>query len=301
MKVFRPDAIVLDMQLPVMDGWSVLKRLKTSEYADIPVHVMSGMDKRKLGMELGAKDYLLKPIDPQVLEDTLATMYEKLSDKEIKKVLLIEDNEELNSIMTELLSSKGLEVSCSIEGSKGLQSIEDYTPDLVILDLGLPDVHGFELFREIKEKQSDLPVIIFTGEELNKEELQFVNQVQNTTVILKSKKSFDRLLEETELFVHSLRNNGIGEQQELKIRNFDDTNVLAGKKMLIVDDDMRNIYALETILDNEGVAVTIAGNGQEALDEIANGTTKYDAVLMDIMMPVMDGYEATRKIRGNGT
>ncbi|WP_136465489.1 response regulator [Flagellimonas onchidii] len=295
---YHPSAIILDMQLPVMDGWTVLKKLKASEeHAHIPVHIMSGVDKTKLGLEMGAVEYLIKPIALETLEHTFSMISKKTDGADVKKVLIIEDDESNNQALQEMVKSKSLEAVAAKNAKDARKLFKNEQPDLVVLDLGLPDVDGIELLSELKTQKKETPVIVFTGRELTKKELKQIERHKDTSVVLKTNKSYDRLSEETELFLNML-NSTQTEYPVLPPKEFNSEDIIKGKRILIVDDDMRNIYALETVLEAEQVQVTVATNGAEAVEEVQNG--EFDAVLMDIMMPVMDGYEATKKIRDMG-
>ncbi|SNY99581.1 response regulator [Flagellimonas pacifica] len=297
-ETYLPNAIILDMQLPIMDGWTVLKKLKANEkYAHIPVHVISGIDKTKLGLELGAVEYLVKPIALHTLEQTFSNISKTISGTDVKKVLIIEDDESNNKALQEMVKSKQLEAVAAKNAKDARKLFKNEHPDLVVLDLGLPDIDGIELLDEFKMQKKEVPVIVFTGRELTKKELKQIERHQDTSVVLKTTRSYDRLSEETELFMNML-NSTHTDYKVLPPKEFASEDIIKGKRILIVDDDMRNIYALETVLEEEQVEVTVATNGEEAVDEVRNG--EFDAVLMDIMMPVMDGYEATKKIRELG-
>ncbi len=295
---YQPNAIILDMQLPVMDGWTVLKKLKASEeYAHIPVHVISGIDKTKLGLEMGAVEYLVKPIALETLEQTFSQISKSIASTDVKKVLIIEDDELNNQALQEMIKSKHLEAVAAKNAKDARRLFKNEHPDLVVMDLGLPDIDGIELLSELKMQKKEVPIIVFTGRELTKKELKQIQRHKDTSVVLKTTKSYDRLSEETELFMNML-NSTQTDYPVLPPKEFNSDDIIKGKRILIVDDDMRNIYALETLLEEEQVVVTVATNGAEAVDEVKKG--EFDAVLMDVMMPVMDGYEATKKIRGMG-
>ncbi|UII79326.1 response regulator [Flagellimonas sp. CMM7] len=295
---YSPNAIILDMQLPIMDGWTVLKKLKASEeHAHIPVHVISGIDKTKLGLELGAVEYLVKPIALDKLEQTFSNISKTIAGTDVKKVLIIEDDESNNKALQEMIKSKQLDAVAAKNAKDARKLFKNEHPDLVVLDLGLPDIDGIELLDEFKLQKKEVPVIVFTGRELTKKELKQIERHKDTSVVLKTTKSYDRLSEETELFMNML-NSTQTDYPVLPPKEFNSEDIIKGKRILVVDDDMRNIYALETVLEEEQVEVTIATNGVEAVDEIKSG--EFDAVLMDIMMPVMDGYEATKRIREMG-
>ena len=296
-EVFIPAAIILDMQLPGIDGWEVLKRLKAGKYANIPVHVMSAMDRQKLGLELGAVEYLVKPIAPEALDALLDKIAESSASKTIRNILVIEDDENNSKALEALFTERGINVSSAYTGAEGLKVLAKGKQELVILDLGLPDNDGIDILKRIKKQSPNIPVIIFTGRDLTSQELVYVQRYDSTTVVLKSDRSHERILDEMELFIHLLNNPS--EKKKLKNATFEDQDVLDGKSILIVDDDMRNIYSLETILSGEGVECEIATNGVEAVEAIKSGK-QFDAILMDMMMPEMDGYEATGVIRNMG-
>jgi PAS domain S-box-containing protein len=301
-EAYMPKSIILDMKLPGLNGWDVLKKLKNSAYKDIPVHVMSGMEKSQLGLKLGAVDYLVKPISAEELDEVFQTMEAEVL-KKTKHVLVIEDDKAQNMAINELISRKNLESTSVYNGKDALHFLEKNTSDLVILDIGLPDTDGITLLNEIRDKQPNLPVIVFTGRDLTKKELNKIQKHKETSIVLKSKESYSRLIEETELFIHHLNKSRDTSKSIQKVETTDsrqfNNQSLKGRKVLMVDDDMRNIYALQTILENEGIETVVATNGFEAVEAMEEHKD-VEAILMDIMMPEMDGYEATKKIREMG-
>ncbi|HWZ21065.1 MAG TPA: response regulator, partial [Cytophagaceae bacterium] len=293
----KPDAILLDMKLPVMDGEDVLKILKNDpELRHIPVQVISGYDKRKEGMELGAFDFMQKPIS----SDDLKITFDKIEDfisKRFKKLLVVEDNKIQNQAIRELIGNGDVKSYSAYSGKEALEMMSNDHFDCVIVDLMLPDMSGFELLEEIKssDKFKKTPIIVYTGKDLTKEEnarlLKFAN-----TVVLKTANSHERLLDETMLFLHRIESKLPKEKQNI-IRKLHKTDeVLRNKKVLIVDDDIRNIYSLTNVLEEEGMNCLTAENGVVAI-KILKENPSIEIVLMDIMMPVMDGYEATKEIR----
>lgn len=298
-EAYKPQAIILDMKLPGMDGWTILKNLKQSEYAHIPVHIMSGMDKENLGIELGAMNYLIKPISEEKLDEVFADIAIEL-EKNVQNVLVVEDDEKHNMVIRELVSRKGIVASSAYTAKEALDFLGTQTPDLVILDLGLPDMNGIDLLKRIKLLWDKIQVVVFTGVDLSKSELNTINALGNIPIVIKSETSYNRLLGEVEQFIYHI--NKLKDKTPEEIANAQIPNLvnsLKGKKVLIADDDSRNVFALKTILEQEGMTCAVAANGIEAIDLIMTDP-QIEAVLMDIMMPEMDGYEATKHIRALG-
>jgi HAMP domain-containing protein/signal transduction histidine kinase/DNA-binding response OmpR family regulator len=295
---FKPDAITLDLRLPDMDGWVILDRLKHDpDTRHIPVHIISAMDEERRSLECGALAFLQKSGDVEALDEAL-TEIESFLDRRVKKVLIVEDDEVQRKAIVELID--GADVSTTAAGSaeEALAALGREAFDCVIIDLKLPDMSGTELIAKLKEKPElrRLPIIVYTGKELSESDEIGLRQLAET-IIVKDVRSPERLLAETMLFLHRVEND-LPEYKRRMLRNrfADGDPALAGKKVLVVDDDVRNIFAITTILEQHQMAVIYAENGREALDRLAEHDG-IDIVLMDIMMPEMDGYEATRKIR----
>ena len=293
----RPDAILLDVGLPVMDGWELMKKLKADpELAGIPVHIMTGNDNKQLGMELGAADFLTKPITTQALSQTLSQI--ELSVVDNNKVLVIEDNKDQNNAVKSLLGAYNLECEGALTGKEALVKLKSGQFRLIVLDLSLPDIDGGQLLQEIRKNPAwdPIKIIIFTGKLLSNEEHNKLSKYSNA-IIVKTDNSYERLLDEANLFFRKIEKadqdpSSFDSEQDMRVWQ----DALKGKKILLVDDDMRNVFALSQTLENIEMEVVIANDGQEALDKI-NTVKGIDLVLMDIMMPGMDGYEATRHIR----
>lgn len=294
---FKPDAILLDMKLPVMDGAEVLRHLKVDpDLRHIPVQIISGYDKRKESLELGAFNFVQKPVTRQQLE----TSFEKIEDflnRKLKKLLVVEDNENQNKAIRELIGNGDLKSFSAYSGVEAHKILKADTFDCVIVDLGLPDMSGFDLLEKIKsdEQLKHIPIIVYTGKDLTKDEntrlLKFAN-----TVVLKTADSKERLLDETMLFLHRVESKLPKEKQHI-IRNLHKSNeVLFDKKVLVVDDDIRNIYSLTNALEEEGMNCLTAENGKVAI-KMLQENPQIDIVLMDVMMPEMDGFDATKEIR----
>ncbi len=296
-RYYKPDAIILDMKLPVMDGAEVLKQLKNDpNLRHIPVQIISGYDRRKEGMELGAFDYLRKPVS----KDDLQSAFDKIEDfvnKKLKRLLIIEDNEKQNNAIRELIGNGDVKCSSAYSGKEAHEMMLKENYDCVVVDLGLPDMSGFDLLEKIKahEELKKVPIIIYTGRDLSKQESARLSKLANT-VVLKTADSQERLLDETTLFLHRVESRLPKEKQNI-IRKLHKTDeVLKNRKVLVVDDDIRNIYSLTNVLEEEGIHCLTAENGKAALKMLKEHPS-IDIVLMDVMMPEMDGYEATKEIR----
>jgi CheY-like chemotaxis protein len=294
---YNPQAIILDMGLPGMNGNEVLHELKANpRVRHIPVHIISAKEPSFVPFKEGTVQYLTKPINKNELEDTFDRI-EKFAARKIKNLLIIEDSENSRKAIRILIGSG--DVKC-FEAGTGKEAINIYLEnniDCIILDLGLPDMSGFELIREMRNIKNHIipPIIVYTGKELTIEENNEL-QKYSDNIIIKGVKSEDRLLDETALFLHRMISN-LPESKQLIINNlYDKETVFHGKKILVADDDSRNIFALTKILKERGMEVLKAENGKIAL-EILDTNHEIDLVLMDIMMPEMDGYEAIRRIR----
>jgi CheY-like chemotaxis protein/CHASE3 domain sensor protein/putative methionine-R-sulfoxide reductase with GAF domain len=294
---YKPDAILLDIRLPVMDGIEVLKQIKNDpDLRHIPVQIMSVEDKKARGFELGAFDFIKKPVSTDDLQRAFDRV-EKFIQKKLKKLLVVEDNRTQSEAIIELVGSSDVQCVPAYTGSDAYAMLEKDEFDCMIVDLNLPDMSGFDLLEKIKSNRdlNSIPVVVYTGKDLSREENNRLTKLANT-VVLKTANSHERLLDETVLFLHKVESNLPKEKQNI-IRKLHRTDeILRNKKILLVDDDMRNIYSLSNVLEDEGIHCIIAENGRVALEELARHSD-IDLVLMDVMMPEMDGYEATMQIR----
>ena len=287
---YMPTGIILDIGLPKIDGLEVLERLKNNKRTKkIPVNIISGGDYEKSMSEKDV-EFLKKPVSKAQIENILEDA--ELSGYKIDKILLVEDDKIHNEALTKLIKHdyKDIEVLSSRSGRNALEILTENNIDLLILDLGLLDYNNFEFIEKLKEnnKFSNIPIIVYTGKEIcMEEEKKLRNKVEN--IIIKGEKSSQRLLDEIKLFVHNVRKH-----KDVIISN--DDEIFKDKTILVVDDDMRNVFALSSILEVNGINIEIANDGLEALEKLKD-IKKIDLVLMDIMMPVMDGYEAIREIR----
>lgn len=294
----QPDAILLDVMLPGIDGWKVLKLLKSNiKTAHIPVHIMSAGDQRGAkAMQSGALSFIKKPIDINGLDHVFNQINMGETTPSYQNILLVEDQQVQSDALAEMFRKRNINVQQAFTGAETLTLLKQHSFDCLILDLHLPDVSGIDLLEQIKENEDykHLPVIINTAMELDQEKTNRLLKYSDATV-MKSTKSSDRILDEVNLFLHQVK---LQEGKQKTKTNRVNTESLKDKIILLVDDDMRNIFALSAVLDGYGFKVEIANDGEEALMKIG-GMEKVDLILMDIMMPKMDGYETIKAIREN--
>ncbi|MFE3872537.1 DUF705 domain-containing protein [Flavobacterium sp. ZS1P70] len=294
---YKPNAIILDMGLPGIKGRQVLHELKANpSIRHIPVHIISANDRTLEPIREGAVEYLMKPIAKNELEEAFNRI-ENFVNRKIKNLLIIEDNENSRKAVRILIGNGDVKCFEAGSGKEALELYEQNNIDCIILDIGLPDISGFELIHKLEEiKGHNMPpIIIYTGKELTKEENNLLQKYAES-IIIKGIKSEERLLDETALFLHRTISN-LPKSKQIIINNlYDKEAIFHSKKILLVDDDMRNVFALSKILQERGMDVIKAENGKTALDMLEKNPD-IDLVLMDIMMPEMDGYEAMKRIR----
>ncbi len=296
---FHPTAVSLDVFLPDMLGWTVLNHLKQDPGTrHIPVQMLTLDEDRHHGLARGAFSFVTKPITPEGLEEAV-TRIKEYSAPRRKRLLIVEDNPAEQMSIQALLGYDDIDVSTVDSGAAALSVLEERTFDCVVLDLRLPDMSGFEILEQLRDHPSlsDLPVVVFTGKELSPEEDARLHTLARS-VVVKDVESPERLLDETALFLHRVVADMPVEKQKMldKLHRSDDA--LVGKKVLVVDDDVRNIFALSSVLERRGMTVLTAGTGREAI-QMLESTPDTSIVLMDIMMPEMDGYETMQVIRQN--
>lgn len=301
----KPKAILLDIMLPVTDGWQVLKMLKNDpELKHIPVHIMSANHKVENEAEgRGALSFLEKPVSAGSLEqlfNSIGGLFGSHADAfSAKRVLIVEDNPTESEQLQHLLNEKQIGSAQAFTGKEALELLETSSFDCVILDLKLPDMDGIEVLKNMKSRDElrNLPVVINTAMDVPTHVQTEIMKYSNA-LVLKNKRSNERLLDEVTLFMNKIRTQADTKTETKKVAAPLVSNGTSwnNKKVLLVDDDMRNIFALSSILQQHNLQIEIAGNGVEALEKLKE-TTDFDIVLMDIMMPEMDGYEATRRIR----
>jgi CheY-like chemotaxis protein/signal transduction histidine kinase/HAMP domain-containing protein len=294
---YLPEAIILDIRLPGMDGWAVLEGLKDSpKTRHIPVHIISVEDASLDAFRKGAIGHLTKPATQEDLEEAFRKLAEVFS-REMKELLVVEDDDNLRKSIIRLVGDGDVHADEAATGQETIQAVRAKKYDCLILDLGLPDMTGFELLKRL-EAQEDVvipPVIVYTGRELTREE-EIKLRYYSESIIIKGVRSEERLLDEVSLFLHRV----VGKMPERKrqmITNLHDVDTMfQGKTVLIVDDDMRNVFALSQVLEGKGIKVLKAEDGQKALSMLER-EPQVDLVIIDVMMPVMDGYETMQRIR----
>ena len=296
-KRFGPDAITLDIVLPDMDGWTVLDRLKHDPTTrHIPVNVISADSQSQRGYRQGAIGYLEKPVTKEALNEAMNAI-KGFIERPAKSLLIVEDDEVQRNAIIELIGNGDVVSTAVGSGREALELLNDKHFDCLVIDLGLPDMTGAELIRKIQEELNliHLPIVVYTGKDLTSaEEIELRKMTE--AVIVKEAKSPDRLLDETALFLHRVENNLPEGKRKMLAQAHNRDPILSGRKILIVDDDVRNIFALTSILENQQMNVLYAENGLQAI-EILKEHPDTEAVLMDVMMPEIDGYETTRRIR----
>jgi CheY-like chemotaxis protein/signal transduction histidine kinase len=301
---FKPSAVVLDLGLPDESGLMVLDRLKRDDATrHIPIHVVSANDHSQTALSLGAIGYLVKPVKREALAEVLETLQSRLAST-VRRVLIVEDDPVQRDAVGKLLSSGDVETIGVGTAAECLEQLKHQTFDCMVLDLSLPDASGFSLLETLSRdgEHAFPPVIVYTGHDLSADDEQRLRRY-SSSIIIKGAKSPERLLDEVSLFLHQVVSQLPPEQQKMiqKARNRD--AVLEGRRVLIVEDDIRNVYSLTNVLEPRGAHVEIARNGQEAIEALGRSAEDpgraIDLVLMDVMMPVMDGLTATRQIRGD--
>ncbi|MBD9396573.1 response regulator [Pseudomonas sp. PDM11] len=295
----HPDAILLDMRLPDGSGLSVLQRLKENPGTrHIPVHVISVEDMAEAALHMGAVGYALKPATREQLKGVFSKLEARLTQK-MRRVLVVEDDKLQRDSIARLIGDDDIEIVAVEFGEQALEQLRHHIFDCMIIDLKLPDMQGDELLARMGSEQirSFPPVIVYTGRNLTRaEEAELLKY--SRSIIIKGARSPERLLDEVTLFLHMVESELSSERQRMLKTARSRDRVFEGRRLLLVDDDVRNIFALTSALEHKGAQVEVARNGREALEKL-EAVGDIDLVLMDVMMPEMDGYEATRRIREN--
>jgi CheY-like chemotaxis protein/HAMP domain-containing protein len=298
---YHPSAVSLDVFLPDMLGWTVLNHLKQDPTTrHIPVQMLTMDEDRQHGLARGAFSFVTKPTTPEGVTAALSKIKEYATAKR-KRLLVVEDNVSEQTTIEALLGSDDIDMAVAATGSEALEKLQSERFDCVVLDLRLPDMSGFEVLERLRDTPplSDLPVVVFTGKELSSEEDARLHTLARS-VVVKGVESPERLLDETALFLHRVVADLPPEKQRMLDRLHHSDEAMTGKKVLVVDDDVRNIFALSSVLERRGMIVLTAGTGREAIATLQS-TPDVAIVLMDIMMPEMDGYETMQVIRQNPT
>jgi len=293
----QPSAIILDIKLPGIDGWKVLETLKQEpKTRHIPVHMMSALEESIEAYKKGAIGYLTKPVSSADIQNAFGRI-ESFIEPNVKHLLLVEDDTQMRKTIHKVIKGKDVEITEVSTGSDCLDNLSNNSYDCLILDLGLPDMDGFELLKRIKKIKNRRvpPIIVYTGKDLTKEQNTELHKYAKS-IIIKGVKSKDRLLDETALFLHRVVEDLSDQQQNIIKGLYDKETQFDNKKILVVDDDMRNVFALTRIFEEKGIIVRKAENGRKALQTL-EVEEEFDLILMDIMMPEMDGYEAIKEIR----
>ncbi|HEY5809827.1 MAG TPA: response regulator, partial [Povalibacter sp.] len=293
---FAPSVITLDIRLPDMDGWRLLDILKrTAETRHIPIHIISVQDPRERGTQMGAFSVLEKPVDRATLQHALARTEDFIA-RSTRELLLVEDDDLQYGEIARLIGNTDVHLTRVSTGNEALAALQQREFDCVVLDLVLPDMDGMNLIEVIRsDAQRRLPVIIHTAKDLNREEEAKLRKLAES-FITKGPESPQQLFDETALFLHRAVEHMPPEQRRIIERARRREPGLAGRKVLIVDDDIRNIFSLTGVLEQHDIQVLHAENGREGI-AMLDSVPDVDMVLMDVMMPDMDGYETMRHIR----
>jgi CheY-like chemotaxis protein len=300
--LYRPKAILLDMNLPDHSGLGVLDQLKRNpQTRHIPVHIVSVADYSHEALAMGALGYALKPVRREQLVDALQRLEAKFSQSR-RHVLILEDDERQRDSIAKLLVNDDVQITAVATAREALDQLRTKTFDCMVMDLNLPDLSGYELLQQMAEKGdvSFPPVIVYTGRSLTVDEEQSLRRFSRS-IIIKDARSPERLLDEVTLFLHQVESQLPLERQLMLRAARDREAALDGRRILVVEDDVRSIFALTSFLEPKGAKIEIARNGKEAIEALtrsmSDAARTIDLVLMDVMMPEMDGITATREIR----
>ena len=296
---YKPDAITLDIGMGDMNGWEVLDRLKHHpDTRHIPVHIVSGDQNKQQGLLSGAFAYLEKPVSKEVIDDAFSRLLQFI-DERVKRLLVVEDDDNQRQAIVELIAADDVEITAVASAGEAIDLLQHGKFDCMVIDLGLADMSGFELLERVKAdpNMQTMPVIVYTGKELSPAENTQLRKYAET-IIVKDVKSPERLLDETALFLHRVEAKLPEQKRRMLEQLHNADSVFAEKRILVVDDDVRNIFSLTSVLEDHGMNVRFAENGKDAIAELEKDPN-VDLVLMDIMMPEMDGYETTKQIRRN--
>jgi CheY-like chemotaxis protein len=296
---YHPAAISLDVFLPDMLGWTVLSHLKQDPATrHIPVQMVTLDEDRQHGLSRGAFSFITKPTSPEGLEAAMSRIKDYATSRR-RRLLVVEDDAAEQLSIRALLEHDDIEIETVQTGEEALNALRENPFDCVVLDLRLPDMSGFEVLELLgtDEALHDIPIVVFTGKELSPDEDARLRTMARS-VVVKGVESPERLLDETALFLHRVVEDLPVEKQQMIERLHRSNDDLLNKQVLVVDDDVRNIFALSSVLERRGMKVLTASTGHEAIS-ILDSSPDVRIVLMDVMMPEMDGYETMRFIRQN--
>jgi len=295
--IYKPSAIILDIGLPRMQGEEVMDKLKDNlKTRFIPIHVISAKNFDMSLMRKGAIGFLTKPVTKEQLDEVFNKIENSIL-QPVKKLLIVEDEKITRKSLENLMKDNALKIISVESGEEALKKMEKDKFDCMILDLELKGISGFEVLEKMQKMEHipHIPVVIYTSHELSEDENNQLKKYANS-IVLKGAHSFERLLDETILFLRQVDANIHDFKESMLKKVQDDNNILKGKTILIVDDDMRNVFALSSLLESYGINVIAGKNGKVGIEKL-KANDNIDLVLMDIMMPEMDGYEAMRRIR----
>jgi signal transduction histidine kinase/HAMP domain-containing protein/DNA-binding response OmpR family regulator len=296
---FHPQAIILNINLQDTNGWKIMDRLKNDlTLRHIPIYISSSEEDKDAAMKRGARNFLVKPVKDKMLQ-YLFNDINDFSEKKPKQLLIVDDNEhELDMVVT-AVEHTDVEITTAKTAKEAINLVREKTFDCIILDLILPDAQGLDIIKELENDKAEheTALIVYSAKDLTPKEKARLNQFANS-IILKSVNSLDHLVDQTALFLHRNHKTLPTKMKDIILKHYLSDDVLTGKKVLIVDDDMRNLFALTTALERFGLTILNAESGQEALNDL-DKHKDIDIVLMDIMMPEMDGYETMKRIRAD--
>jgi CheY-like chemotaxis protein len=295
---YKPHAITLDLHLPDGEGWHVLEHLKsTPATRHIPVHMITVDEERERGLLQGALAFLTKPVTKEALDAALADL-KRFVRRRVKKLLVVGDDAAPRDTIIELIGKGDVRTTAVANGAEALAALKAERFDCMVLDLSLSDMTGFQLIEQLKKEPSlkSLPIIVYTGRDLTRKEASHLKRVAES-IIVKGVQSPERLLDETSLYLHRVSANLPANQRKMLEQLHHPDASLAGKKVLLVDDDIRNLFAMTSVLERFNMNVLTAETGHDAI-ALLKRTRDIDIVLLDIMMPDMDGFDTLTAIRG---
>jgi tubulin-specific chaperone A len=294
---YRPTAIMLDLQLPGLDGLTTVARLKENlRTRHIPIHVMSDQRSQWEAMKMGAVGVLSKPVSLDQVTGVFEQV-ESLVSKPVKRLLLVEDDQETRDSVVSLIGEKDVQITAVSSGEEALKKLAEGDFSCMVLDLGLPDMSGIELLEKVRQDDQDghIPIVVFTGKELTREERLTLDRYAER-VVIKGPRSPELLLDETALFLHRVEEDLPEDKREMIRLLHDKEAIFKGRKVLLIDDDARSLFAIGRVLEEKGLQIMMARTGEQGL-EYLDQHPDVGLVVLDVMMPMMDGFEVMERIR----